>query len=76
MMSQKKYVVELSVDEREHLKSVISKGKAAARATLKFFSRPIKARLAKGGRMIASARRWKPTKRWSPGCAASWWNKG
>ena len=35
MMSQKKYVVELSVDEREHLKSVISKGKAAARATLK-----------------------------------------
>ena len=35
MMSRKKYVVELSSDEREHLKSVISKGKAAARTILK-----------------------------------------
>jgi hypothetical protein len=35
MMSRKKYVVELSGDEREHLKSVISKGKAAARTILK-----------------------------------------
>ncbi len=35
MMSRKKYVVELSGDEREHLKSVISKGKAAAKAILK-----------------------------------------
>jgi len=34
-MSRKKYVVELSRDEREHLKTVISKGKAAARAILK-----------------------------------------
>ncbi len=34
-MSRKKYVVELSGDEREHLKSVISKGKAAARTILK-----------------------------------------
>lgn len=35
MMSQKKYVVELSDDERAHLKAVISKGKAAARTILK-----------------------------------------
>jgi homeodomain-containing protein len=35
MMSRKKYVVELSSDERAHLKAVISKGKAAARAILK-----------------------------------------
>ncbi len=35
MMSRKKYVVELSCDEREHLKTVISKGKAAARTMLK-----------------------------------------
>ncbi len=35
MMSQKKYVVEFSGDEREHLKAVISKGKAAARTILK-----------------------------------------
>ncbi len=34
-MSRKKYVVELSGDEREHLKTVISKGNAAARTTLK-----------------------------------------
>ena len=35
MMSRKKYVVELSVDERDHLKTAISKGKAAARTILK-----------------------------------------
>lgn len=35
MMSRKKYVVELSCDEREHLGTVISKGKAAARTILK-----------------------------------------
>ncbi len=34
-MSRKKYLVELSRDEREHLKAVISKGKAAARTILK-----------------------------------------
>ncbi len=34
-MSRKKYVVELSGDEREHLKAVISKGRAAARTILK-----------------------------------------
>ncbi len=34
-MPRKKYVVELSVDERDHLKTVISKGKAAARTMLK-----------------------------------------
>ncbi len=34
-MSRKKYVVELLSDEREHLKSVISKGKAAAKTILK-----------------------------------------
>ncbi len=35
MMSGKKYVVELSGEEREHLGTVISKGKAAARTILK-----------------------------------------
>jgi len=35
MMSRKKFVVELSGDEREHLKAVISKGKAAATLILK-----------------------------------------
>ena len=35
MMSRKKYVVELSGDEREHLKTVISKGTAAARTMSK-----------------------------------------
>ncbi len=35
MMSRKKYVVELSRDEREQLKALISKGKAAARTILK-----------------------------------------
>ena len=35
MMSRKKYVVELSRDERGHLKTVISKGKAAARTILR-----------------------------------------
>ncbi len=35
MMSRKKFVVELSGDEREHLKAVISKGKAAATMILK-----------------------------------------
>ncbi len=35
MMSRKKYVVELSGEEREHLGTVISKGKAAARTILK-----------------------------------------
>ena len=35
MMSHKKYVVELSSDEREHLNAVISKGKASAKAILK-----------------------------------------
>ncbi len=35
MMSRKKYVVELSSDEREHLEGLISKGKATAKAILK-----------------------------------------
>ncbi len=35
MMSRKKYVVELSGDEHEHLKAVISKGKSAAKTILK-----------------------------------------
>jgi|TARA_B100000749_G_scaffold260393_1_gene231814 hypothetical protein len=35
MVSRKKYVVDLSGDEREHLKAVISKGKSAARTILK-----------------------------------------
>ena len=35
MLSRKKYVVDLSGDEREHLKAVISKGKSAARTILK-----------------------------------------
>lgn len=35
MMSRKKYVVELSNDERAHLKKVISTGKAAAKTILK-----------------------------------------
>ncbi len=34
-MSHKKYVVELSSDEREHLNAVISKGKSAATTILK-----------------------------------------
>ncbi len=34
-MSKKKYVVELSVEERDHLSALISKGKAAARTILK-----------------------------------------
>ena len=34
-MSRKKYVVELSGEEREHLGTVISKGKTAARTILK-----------------------------------------
>ena len=35
MMSRKKYVVELSSDEREHLEGLISKGKSSAEAILK-----------------------------------------
>lgn len=35
MMSRKKYVVELSRDEREHLETLISKGKSSAKAILK-----------------------------------------
>lgn len=35
MMSRKKYVVELSSDERERLKALISKGRASAKAILK-----------------------------------------
>ena len=35
MMSRKKYVVELSHDERDRLKAVISKGKTAAKTILK-----------------------------------------
>ncbi len=35
MMSWKKYVVELSGEERAHLGAVISKGKTAARTILK-----------------------------------------
>jgi|TARA_B100001964_G_C14176064_1_gene573884 hypothetical protein len=35
MMSRKKYVVELSSDEREHLEALISKGKSSAKAILK-----------------------------------------
>ncbi len=35
MMSRKKYVVELSRDEREHLEALISKGKSSAKAILK-----------------------------------------
>lgn len=35
MMSRKKYVVELSGEEREHLGTMISKGKAAAKTILK-----------------------------------------
>ena len=35
MMSRKKYVVELTGEEREHLGTVISKGKATAKAILK-----------------------------------------
>jgi hypothetical protein len=35
MMSRKKYVVELSKDEREHLEGLISKGKSSAKAILK-----------------------------------------
>ena len=34
-MSRKKYVVELSRDEREHLEALISKGKSSAKAILK-----------------------------------------
>ncbi len=35
MMSRKKYVVELSNDERVHLEGLISKGKSSAKAILK-----------------------------------------
>ncbi len=35
MMSRKKYVVELSSDERAHLDGLISKGKSSAKAILK-----------------------------------------
>ena len=35
MMSRKKYVVELSSEEREHLEALISKGKTTAKAILK-----------------------------------------
>jgi hypothetical protein len=35
MMSRKKYVVELSSDERAHLEGLISKGKSSAKAILK-----------------------------------------
>ena len=35
MMSRKKYVVELSNDERAHLEGLISKGKSSAKAILK-----------------------------------------
>ena len=35
MMSRKKYVVELSRDEREQLEALISKGKSSAKAILK-----------------------------------------
>ena len=35
MMSRKKYVVELSSEEREHLEALISKGKSSAKAILK-----------------------------------------
>ena len=34
-MSRKKYVVELSSEEREHLEALISKGKSSAKAILK-----------------------------------------
>ncbi len=34
-MSRKKYVVELSSDEREHLEGLISRGKSSAKAILK-----------------------------------------
>ena len=34
-MSRKKYVVDLSSDEREHLEGLISKGKSSAKAILK-----------------------------------------
>ena len=35
MMSRKKYVVELSSDEREYLEALMSKGKSSAKAILK-----------------------------------------
>jgi len=35
MMSRKKYVVELSSEEREHLAALISRGKSSAKAILK-----------------------------------------
>jgi len=35
MMSEKRYVVELTEDERDHLLALINKGKAAARTLLK-----------------------------------------
>ncbi len=63
-MSRKKYVVELLSDEREHLKSVISKGKAAAKTILKarILLKADQALWVKVGRMIVSAKPWIPTK--------------
>ena len=50
MLSRKKYVIDLSGDEREHLKAVISKGKSASRTilTARILPKAVHGRLGEG----------------------------
>ena len=62
-MVHKRYIIDLTHEERERLLAFISKGKASARALLKarILLRPMRARRAKAGRTAALPRRSKPT---------------
>ena len=65
-ISVKRYVVKLSVEEREHLEGLLRKGKSAARLQLK-------ARILL--KTAGSSKPWRPTCRWLVGCARNWWKR-
>ncbi len=63
-MVHKRYIIDLTHEERERLLAFISKGKAPARALLKariLLKADARARRAKAGRTAALPRRSKPT---------------
>ena len=74
-ISVKKYVVRLSVEEREQLETLIRKGKGPARRLLKARIL-LKADVSDAGATTRSLSPWTPVLPWSTACASNWWKRG
>ena len=76
-ISVKKYVVRLSVEEREQLETLIRKGKGPARRLLKARIL-LKADVSDAGEGWSDNKiilPWTPVLPWSTACASNWWKR-